>query len=261
LNRNAIRGLIGKGLCLALLLYGGRAYAIGEGEVSSFTEKGMVYYSRGEVEKAIAEFNQGIQEDPTDYVAYFQRARAYEHLKRTEDAIDDYNQVTKQCPGIFLCEQAYYARGVLYHKSGSLKEAVTDYTSLIEAAPDNKVILANTYNNRAIAYDALGQYDLAIRDYNKAVDLVPKLVNAYYNRGVTYANMGVYPLSLQDFEKELELNPRSVYAMRYKSALMYYSRRDYKRSWFEVFSLMQSGENASRTLVKDLKKKLRDSLK
>jgi len=42
---------------------------------------------------------------------------------------------------------------------------------------------AGTYNNRGVAYYMKGEYDRAIRDYNKAIELKPDCAEAYYNRG------------------------------------------------------------------------------
>jgi tetratricopeptide (TPR) repeat protein len=230
-----------------------------EGEISTFVEKGMAAYSKGDVDRALVEFNEALKVNPNDPVAYFQRAKAYEQKKRLDQAISDYSQVIKKCPGFFLCEEALYARGVLYHKKDRLQEANGDYTTLIQSSCSNKGVLANTHNNRALIYDQDGKYDLALADFNKALDLSPELINLHFNRGITYTNMGIYPLALQDFEKELDLNPRCVSAARYKSALLSYGRRDYKRCWFELFSLLQSGETVSRTLMDDLKKKMQSS--
>ena len=41
---------------------------------------------------------------------------------------------------------------------------------------------AVAYFNRGIAYQAKGERDRAIADYDKAIALNPKYANAYYNR-------------------------------------------------------------------------------
>ena len=39
-----------------------------------------------------------------------------------------------------------------------------------------------------ISYNNKGEYDLAIRDYTKAIELDPKFAYAYNNRGNSYYN-------------------------------------------------------------------------
>lgn len=238
---------------LAIVLSLSCAFA-SEREISTFVERGIIYYVNGEIDKAIAEFSQGIRVNPKDYVACFQRAKAYEQQDNIDPAIADYGQVIKQCPAFFLCFQALYSRGLLYQKKRLLDEAIADYTAIIESKCNVKGILANAYNNRGLAYDYQGRFDLATSDYNDALETVPKLFNAYYNRGATYANMGVYTLALEDFDKELELNRHCFPAVRYKLAIIYYNQRDYQRSWYALFALMQSGERVSHALIEDLKK-------
>lgn len=42
---------------------------------------------------------------------------------------------------------------------------------------------AEGYNNRGFAYCEIGQYDQAISDLSKAVEIDPRLAQAYNNRG------------------------------------------------------------------------------
>jgi tetratricopeptide (TPR) repeat protein len=56
-----------------------------------------------------------------------------------------------------------------------------NYGKAVELMPDNAV----SYYNRAIVYDEKGDYELAVKDYTKAITLDPKYINAYYNRGIT----------------------------------------------------------------------------
>ena len=82
------------------------AFASEREMISAFVERGIIYYVKGEIDKAITEFSQGIQVNSKDYVAYFQRAKAYEQQDNIDAAIADYGQVIKQCPVFFLCYQA-----------------------------------------------------------------------------------------------------------------------------------------------------------
>ena len=69
-------------------------------------------------------------------------------------------------------------------------------------------INAEAYNNRGVAYAAKGQYDQAISDYNKALEMNPRFAKAYYNRGLAYWRKGqpdqAIPITLWS-EKDLKL--------------------------------------------------------
>ena len=57
--------------------------------------------------------------------------------------------------------------------------AIADYTKAIELNPN----YANAYYNRGISKHNLKDYNGAISDYNKAIEIDPNYANAYYNRG------------------------------------------------------------------------------
>lgn len=61
------------------------------------------------------------------------------------------------------------------------------------------------YDNRAHAYNKKGQYDLAIADCDKAIELDHELAGAYYNRRLAYKEQGKEADAIVDFEKVIAL--------------------------------------------------------
>jgi len=51
---------------------------------------------------------------------------------------------------------------------------------------------------RGIVNAMKGQHDLAITDFNKALEINPKDAGAYYNRGCAYAKIHEYDKALDD---------------------------------------------------------------
>ena len=76
-----------------------------------------------------------------------------------------------------------------------------------------------SYFNRGDTYDKLGQYQLAIEDFNKAISLKPDYANAYYNRGIAYVKLGQYQLAIEDYNKAISLKPD--YANAYSIGLLF----------------------------------------
>ncbi len=66
---------------------------------------------------------------------------------------------------------------------------------------------AKFYNNRGAAYGEKGEYDQAISDLNKAIEINPRYNKAYNNRGVVYRRKGQYDRAISDFNKAIEINP------------------------------------------------------
>ena len=67
-----------------------------------------------------------------------------------------------------------------------------------------------------MAYFKKEEVDLAIEDFDKAIDLHPNYAETYYYRGLAYDTKGDYDFAIEDFTKAIELNP--------DEAIFYYSR-------------------------------------
>ena len=57
-----------------------------------------------------------------------------------------------------------------------------------------------------MAYNLRGKYDIAIADYNKAIELDPQLAVAFYNRGMAYYQKGQYSEAIADFENVVNIS-------------------------------------------------------
>jgi tetratricopeptide (TPR) repeat protein len=89
-------------------------------------------------------------------------------------------------------------------------------------SPETNPKDAEDYNNQGDAYLRKGQLDLAIADFDKALEINPKYVFAYSCRGSAYRGKGEFDLAIADFNKALEINP--------KLAFVYIERGDIYRS-------------------------------
>ena len=97
--------------------------------------------------------------------------------------------------------EAYFGRGLTYGILGDYERAIADYDKAIELDPKD----AAAYYNRGLAYADKGEYERAIADYDKAIELDPKDANPYYGRGLIYKGQGEKEKAIADFEKFLEL--------------------------------------------------------
>lgn len=63
------------------------------------------------------------------------------------------------------------------------------------------------YNKRGIDFGEKDEYDLAIKDFTKTIELKSDFAAAYSNRGTAYLNKGNFNLALKDFDKAVQLAP------------------------------------------------------
>jgi tetratricopeptide (TPR) repeat protein len=100
----------------------------------------------------------------------------------------------------------YHNRALAYWKKGQYDPAIQDYNKAIEL---NSRIHGLFYD-RATLFLIKKQNDRAIADYDKAVALDPRHANSYFNRGAAYADKGQHERAIRDYNKAIEINPRDA---------------------------------------------------
>ena len=90
--------------------------------------------------------------------------------------------------------------------------------------------------NRALDYEAAGEYRLAIQEYDRAIELDPNYVDAYVFRGYSYERLGFELRAIEDFDKAIELDSNHAVAFNNRGHAYYlldeFSRaiEDYNRA-------------------------------
>ena len=74
----------------------------------------------------------------------------------------------------------YFNQGVEKYEAGNYQGAIDDWSKAIEINPQN----ADAHYNRGSAMNNLGNYQGAIADFTKAIELDPQDASIYQNRGV-----------------------------------------------------------------------------
>ena len=100
--------------------------------------------------------------------------------------------------------------GLAAENRGDYDEAIRLYTKAIESGDLSRENLPIVYNNRGRLWLLIkGDKDLAIADFNKAIELKPQYTEAYYWRGAIWLNKGDKDLAIADFNKAIELEPQN----------------------------------------------------
>ncbi|MFI5458071.1 MAG: tetratricopeptide repeat protein [Isosphaerales bacterium] len=95
-------------------------------------------------------------------------------------------------------------RGIACRKLKQWDKALADHSKAIELDPT----FALTWFNRGWAYAGLKQWDKALADHSKAIELDPKLAHAWTHRGVVYNELGQWDKALADHSRAIELDPK-----------------------------------------------------
>ena len=117
-------------------------------------------------------------------------------------------------------------RGRAYSVTGNYENAILDFTKAIDLKPTN----AAAYDGRGGAYVGKKDYIRAVADLTEAIRLNPKSVYSIVDRGHSYFLMKDYDRSIADFTEAIRLNPRMSDYYHKDRGCAYHGKNDYDRA-------------------------------
>ena len=95
----------------------------------------------------------------------------------------------------------------LIGREDTVPEKYSEAFEAIQLELDYSPASNDLYNKRGMAYLNVGNYTLALRDFDLVLGLDSFNLLALTNRGMTHAKMGNYDLAIQDLELVIKLDP------------------------------------------------------
>jgi tetratricopeptide (TPR) repeat protein len=166
---------------------------------------GLQYYNAGNYDKALEYTNRSC-ERMAPAMPYMLRGTIYfMNLKNYPLAIEDFKKVIAlHEPSNPFDLDARYNLGMAYENNGNYAEAIKILDDAITLAPEN----ARGYVLKANNLKHLQQYPEAEALYTKAILLSPQNLDAYLQRGLLYEDvLDQYDQAIADFRKVLEIEP------------------------------------------------------
>jgi tetratricopeptide (TPR) repeat protein len=120
-------------------------------------------------------------------------------------------RVAKEPEAIDPKAEEFYNQGEQKYGKKDYQGAIADFDRAIELNPNHWA----AYIGRGNARDDSGDSRGAIADYDRALKIDPNNASAYYNRGVTQSRLGDNQAALSDFNQALKINPN--YASAYNN--------------------------------------------
>ena len=126
----------------------------------------------------------------------------------------------------------YASRGLLHRKNQEYQGAIRNYDKAIELEPEN----AEHYLRRGDSYQNLGKQKEAISNYAKSLTLEPENAGSYYSRGSSYRSLTKYTMAIADFDIAIAFYPFSAshigspHACFYSRGVCYSNLKDFGKA-------------------------------
>jgi lipoprotein NlpI len=129
--------------------------------------RGLAYRDAGDLDRALADFNEAIDLDGKNASAHYNRGEVYRGKGDLDRAIVEFSEAMRidgKDPDPLV------ARGIVYRVKGDNDRALADLSEAIRLNPRSEA----AYFNRGLTYLYSGALPLALSDVNQAADLDPK---------------------------------------------------------------------------------------
>jgi eukaryotic-like serine/threonine-protein kinase len=162
---------------------------------------GRVFVGTGRYEKAVHEYRQAAELEPTNDTARGGLASAYEQLGQLDAAEKTFKQAIAVRPNYWA---TYNWLGLFYQSHARYEDATAMYSHVVSLAPDS---FTGYYNLAAIRI-LQGKYAEAIPLLQRSLD-IRKTADATSNLGTAYFQLHRYTDSAAAFEQSTQLDPQN----------------------------------------------------
>lgn len=181
-----------------------------EPDAKRYNHRGWVYQDKKDHDRAIADFTKALELEPRDALTYSARGESWEAKGNKARAIADYREALSIFPNDRKIKDALKRLGetipvsaeeVCYFKLDDT--VIAGCSEVIQQNPKD----AKAHFERGNAYQKKSDYDHALSDYNKAIDLDAKNFRYYSARAAVYTEKKDPDRAIADYTKAIDLNP------------------------------------------------------
>lgn len=162
-------------------------------------------------EKAIPYYTRLIALNPADAESHWKRAHAYHQRGQYDLSVGDYARAMELDPSL---QYLRINRAQSFICLGQFAAAFLDCDQLISQTEDVST-LSWSYITRASAHQALGNFEAALAEYEKAIESDPASAAPYFHRACLHEQMKKWKRAREDFSKVVELEPDNMQARQH----------------------------------------------
>jgi len=161
---------------------------------------GYFYYTSGQTDNAIKEFELALKLDPKMAPSHFNLGVIDYNSGRMDGAIHHFKKALAVNPKY---AQAYAYLGEVYYRNEKDEEGLAEFEMALKIEPSNTMAM----NRKGIIYVKRGDLDKALNEFKKVLMIDPNHVEALVNAGEIYIKIGRVDQGIVEIQKALKLNP------------------------------------------------------
>ncbi len=175
-------------------------------------EEGLVLYSDEAMQQLIDDANAALQANPDDMQAHLNLGTASYSLRDFDSAVAEYQYVIDGAPEEVdpLRARAFEFRGIAYDSMGQSDIALDDVLNGIGIGRS----FPNSYNRMVSVSEAIESDEMSLQYYLENVDRAPDWGLAYNNAGIIYQRLGQYDQAIAYYSQALEHDPDLAISFR-----------------------------------------------
>ena len=172
-----------------------KAIELSPAHAGHYAARARCYVGTADYDRAIADYTRALELNPAASGVHVARGITYLLKDDYEPAIADFSQDLLYPQKFRLFGNPYYFRALAYLKSGDYDRAVANSEMAFREEPSE-----DTLSLRAIAYNAKGEYGQALALHRRT----PMLHGEFLAMGTSHRGMGEYKLALADYDSALK---------------------------------------------------------
>ncbi len=180
---------------------------------------GTIELQQGNIEIGIDYLKNSINKNPLQPKMISNLGNALLELGRVKESINYFERAIKLQPE--GNPEIYYNLGRAFRIAKDFDKAIHNYQKALEIDVQHIPSMLNL----GFLYNELKEYSLAINFFNEGIKIQPKNIQLIYNRGVSYLNLNSFLPALADFKLVIDLDSQFELAYVQKSITLKYLGR------------------------------------
>jgi tetratricopeptide (TPR) repeat protein len=177
-----------------------------------YNNRANAWRSKGEYDRAFADFDEAIRLGPKNSAARNDRGIAWNARGEYDRAVADLTEAIRIAPKFPL---GYANRGEAWRLKGDLEQALVDLDKAVSLEPRGSLVYA--YRGDTLRYK--GEFARAIADYESALKNLPDYIPALTGLGLTYEKMGDLAKARTKFEQARDSQSKARFSEPSSSSL------------------------------------------